>query len=134
MVEYSPDVSNIQKFNVRINGIRRQLQDFTSFEWLYELKRLFPSVETCDYFLENKIGPTDSNPAYTNVRTIYGLLVGNNYDPNLESGLNTGGISSAINIEIQWTTNLVSNNILEVFILHDRWLQIQPNGSVLLFE
>ena len=134
LVEYSPDVSNIQKLNVRINGIRRQLNDFTSFEWLYELKRLFPSAETCDYFLETKIGPTASHPDYTNVRTIYGLLVGRNYDPNLESGLDTGGISSAINIEIQWTSNLVSNNILEVFILHDRWLQIQPNGSVLLIQ
>src|SRR5690606_22173022 len=45
LVEYSPDVSNIVKLNVRINGVNRQLQDFTSFEWLYELKRLYPEAQ-----------------------------------------------------------------------------------------
>ena len=88
------------------------------------MKRLFPASETCDYFIESKIGPTASNPSNTNVRTIYGLLVGRCYDPATESGLDTGGISSAINIDITWTNNLVSNNLLEVFILHDRWIQI----------
>ena len=28
MVEYSPDVTNIVRLNVKINGIKRQLQDF----------------------------------------------------------------------------------------------------------
>jgi hypothetical protein len=80
LVSYSPDVSNIVKINVKINGIRRQLQDFqNSYEWLYELKRFFPSAETCDYFLESKIGPTEANPSNTTVRTIYGLLVSKNY-------------------------------------------------------
>jgi hypothetical protein len=40
LVEYSPDVSNIVNLNVKINGIRRQIQDFQNgFEWLPELKR-----------------------------------------------------------------------------------------------
>ena len=135
LVEYSPDVSNIVALNVKINGVKRQLQDFqNSYEWLYELKRLFPASETCDYFIESKIGPTAANPGNTTVRTIYGLLVGRSYDTATESGIDTGGISSAINIDITWTNNLVSNNMLEVFILHDRWIEISPSGATLLKE
>ncbi len=41
--EYSPDVSNILRLNVKVNGVRRQLQDFTRpYDWLYELKHVFP--------------------------------------------------------------------------------------------
>ena len=135
MVEYSPNVSNIVQLNVRINGVYRQLQAFqNSYEWLYELKRVFPPAQFCDYFLDSKIGPTASHPEYTNVRTIYGLLVGQNYDPQLESGIDTGGISSAINIDITWTNNLADPNTLEMFILHDRWITIFPNGSTLVTE
>jgi hypothetical protein len=45
----------------------------------------------------------------------------------MESGLDAGGISSGIWVEIEWTNNLVSQNIMELFILHDRWIQINPN-------
>ncbi len=46
------------------------------FEWLYELKRLYPEAQYCDYFLESKIGPTASQPGNSNVRTIYGYISG----------------------------------------------------------
>ena len=135
LVEYSPDVSNIVKLNVRINGVNRQLQDFQNgFEWLYELKRVYPEAQYCDYFLESKIGPTASQPGNSNVRTIYGLLVGRNYDTQTESGMDTGGISSAINVDITWTNALQSTNTLEMYILHDRWISIGPNGATLLTE
>jgi hypothetical protein len=98
------------------------------------IETFLPSVETCDYFLESKIGPTEANPSNTTVRTIYGLLVGKNYDPTMESGLDAGGISSGIYVEIEWTNNLVSQNITKLFILHDRWIQINPNGTTLLIQ
>ena len=90
MVEYSPDITALVRLNVKVNGVRRQLQDITSFEWLYEMKRLFPKAELCDYFLDSKIGPT------TNTRTIYGVLVGRNYDESMESGKQC--ISIGVNI------------------------------------
>jgi len=134
LVEYDPEVSNIQLLNVKINTIRRQLQDFTSFQWLYELKRMFPSVETCDYFVEPKIGPTPAVPGNTTVRCIYGLLIGNNYTPEVESGIDTGGISSGITLEITWTNNLTNPSILECYILHDRWIAVAANGTTTLIE
>jgi hypothetical protein len=84
-------------------------------------------VETCDYFLASKIGPTASNPSYTNVRTIYGLLVGKNYDNSTESGIDTGSVSSAINIQIQWTNNLVR-------IIHLKFLSCMIDGFKLVHQ
>ena len=55
LVEYSPEVSNIVTLNVSINGIKRQLQDLTDIDWLYELKRLMPQARYCDYFLNLKL-------------------------------------------------------------------------------
>jgi hypothetical protein len=103
-------------------------------EWLYELKRLYPDCKDCDYFIESKIGPTPSNPSNSSVRTIYGLLLGNNYDPSMESGINAGGISSGITIEITLTNNFTNPHLLQCFILHDRWINISPNGSTTLVE
>jgi hypothetical protein len=134
LVEYSPEVTNVVKLDVKINGIKRQLQDFTDIDWLYELKRLIPSAQYCDYFVEPKIGATAMNPSYTNVRNIYGLLVGQCYDPKSESGINAGKLASQISIEIQWTSGFSTNNQADIFILHDRWIWMNPNGSTTIDE
>ncbi len=62
------------------------------------------------------------------------ILVGRNYDTQTQSGMDTGGISSAINVDITWTNALASTNTLEMYILHDRWISIGPNGATLLTE
>ena len=60
--------------------------------------------------------------------------MGKSYDTETESGIDTGGISSAITIEITWTNSLSSINTLELYIIHDRWISIDPNGQTLLVE
>ena len=120
---------------MKINGVRRFLQDLTRpYDWLYELKKVFPSSRAADYFIESRIGPTNTNASYTNVRTIYGLLVGQSYDDKTESGVNTGKISSAISIEITWLNNLSSTHVLECYIIHSRTINVYPNGTTLLIE
>lgn len=134
LVEYSPEVSNIVNLNVIINGLKRQMQDFQNIDWLSELKRLLPRSEYCDYFIDSKIGPTASSPNNTNVRTIYGLLLGQCYDTKTESGINGPALSSQISIVVQFTNSFTVANQADIFILHDRWIWISSNGTSTLDE
>jgi hypothetical protein len=134
LVEYSPEVSNVVNMSVMINGIKRQMQDFQNVDWLFELKRLLPRARYCDYFIDSKIGPTALSPNNTNVRTIYGMLLGQAYDPATESGINGPSLSSQISVQMQFTNAFTSSNQMEIFLLHDRWVWINSNGTSSLDE
>jgi hypothetical protein len=121
---FTGDLTEVTKANIRLNSTLRYQENLVgSLQLVQELKKLFPSVETCDYFQNVTTNGTTNS--------IYGLRLGYCISPDVESGVNMSSLSSNAILEMTWNSALGNYNyVMDVFILHTRYVAISATGAI----
>ena len=125
MATYDPEQTAVLKFNCRLNSQRRYQDDLHDIELLPETRRIFPRSKYSDFWSTN---------GWYGAGQIFSALVGSCYSTGVESGVDTSILFNQITLEITFTSALTSAAVLNVFIVHERYWNIQPNGSFDIIE
>lgn len=121
---FTGDLTEITRANIRFNSqLRYQESLVGSMALNYELKKLFPSVEKCDYFQSVTTNGTTNS--------MYGLRLGNSISQEMESGINMASLTGTAQLELTWTSALGNNNyVMDCFIEHTRYCSITAAGAI----
>jgi hypothetical protein len=121
---FTGDLTEVTRANVRFNSILRYQENLVGSEALnYELKKLFPSAEKCDYFQNVTTNGTTNS--------MYALRLGNSISQEMESGINMAALTGNAQLELTWTSALGNNNyVMDCFIMHTRYCAISAGGGI----
>lgn len=126
--QYTGDLTEVTKANVIIAGIPRYAEDLsTSLALVHELKKLFPSAQYSDYFQNITTNGTTNS--------MYVFRIGRDIGETRESGVDCSSLSAAATLNMTWTSALQNTNyVLDMFVIHTRYITISGSGDVVIRE
>jgi hypothetical protein len=122
------DLTEVTKANVRVSSQLRYVEPLVgSLQIVHELKKLFPSACTADYFQN-----ITANGTY---QSLYAYRVGTSYAADRESGVDCSVLAAPATIEMTWTSALQNTAYVgDLWVLHTRYVSISSSGRIDIAE